>query len=160
MNTIALNDIEVESLEGKKYFLSKYKGSPLLIVNTASECGYTPQYKGLQVLHEVYGEKGLVILGVPCNQFGGQEPGTEAEIQKFCETKYQTTFPMLKKADVKGPRQHILYRELLAKSDDHSEVKWNFEKFLVDRNGNVVGRYRSKVEPESTELKAAIEKVL
>ncbi len=156
----SIYETKIESIDGKPMALGEYKGKVLLIVNTASECGYTPQYKGLQALHERFSEKGLVVLGVPCNQFGGQEPGTEAEIKKFCELKYRTTFPMLKKLDVKGAGQHPLYKELLAQSSDQTDVKWNFEKFLVGRDGKVINRYRSKVEPESSELVQAIEKAL
>jgi glutathione peroxidase len=140
--------------------LSQYKGKVLLVVNTASECGYTPQYAGLQALHDKYGKQGLAVLGFPCNQFGGQEPGTAAEIAKFCKANYGVTFGMFEKIDVNGKNQAPLYKYLTsqeASSKDPGPVKWNFEKFLIGRDGKVVARYRSKVEPDSGELTGAIQ---
>lgn len=156
----SLYDIKVESIEGKQYHLSEYRGKVLLVVNTASECGYTPQYKALQLLYNVYGNKGMVVLGIPCNQFGTQEPGTEEEIKKFCEIRYGVTFPMLKKADVKGPKQHPLYRYLLQKGTSSKDIAWNFEKFLIGRDGQIIGRFLSGADPLSEPVVSAIETAL
>lgn len=153
-------DIEVESIEGKTYQLSEYQGKVILIVNTASKCGYTPQYKSLQSLYEQYKEKGLVILGMPCNQFGRQEPGTEAEIKKFCELHYGVTFPMLKKADVKGPNQHPLYQYLLKESSSTKDISWNFEKFLIGRDGKIIRHFSTSIKPLSKPVVSAIKKAL
>ncbi|KAA3602317.1 MAG: glutathione peroxidase [Candidatus Scalindua sp. AMX11] len=153
-------DIEVESIEGEKYHLSEYRGKAVLIVNTASECGYTPQYKSLQSLYEQYKEKGLVVLGVPCNQFGKQEPGTEDQIKKFCELNYDVNFPLLRKADVKGPKQHPLYRYLLEESGSTKEIAWNFEKFLVGRDGQIKKRFVSSIKPLSKVVVSAVKKAL
>ena len=156
----------MKSLEGENVDLSKYEGKVVLFVNVASNCGYTKQYTGLQKLHQTYAEKGLAVIGVPCNQFGGQEPGTNKEIKQFCSSKYSVTFDMLDKVtvndDAKG-KACPLYGYLTGvetKPVGKGNVKWNFEKFLVDRKGNVVGRYGSGVEPMSAELTAAIEKAL
>jgi glutathione peroxidase len=148
--------------DGKKVSLSQYKGKTLLIVNTASQCGYTPQYKGLQKLQEKFQNKGFQILGFPSNDFGGQEPGSNEEIKKFCELKYHTTFPLFAKDHVTGSSMQPVYEYLTEKtaSEFRGEVKWNFEKFLIDRNGNVLARFRSKVEPDSEELTSQIEKAL
>ena len=140
--------------------LSEYQDKVVLIVNTASECGYTPQYKSLQSLYELYTEKGLVVLGVPCNQFGRQEPGTEAEIKNFCELRYGVTFPMLKKADVKGSKQHPLYQYLLEQSSPSKDIAWNFEKFLVGRDGQIKSRFSSEIKPLSKVMVSAIKKEL
>lgn len=153
-------DISVKSIEGRAYKMDEYRGKVVLVVNTASECGFTPQFKGLQELNDQYASRGLVVLGMPCNQFGGQEPGQAAEIKNFCERRYGVKFPMLEKADVSGPLQHPLYTFLLAQAENHSPVKWNFEKFLIDRKGAVIGHYVSKVEPLSPELTQAIEGAL
>lgn len=153
-------DVSVKSIEGREYAMSEYRGKVVLVVNTASECGYTPQYKDLQALHDRYSAQGLVVLGMPCNQFGGQEPGEEKEIKNFCERRFGVKFPLLAKGDVSGPSQHALYGTLLAQTKSPGPVKWNFEKFLVDRQGQVVGRFPSKVEPMSPELTKAIESAL
>jgi glutathione peroxidase len=158
----------MNSLAGEKVDLTKYEGKVVLFVNVASKCGYTGQYAGLQKLHEKYGEKGLVVIGVPCNQFGGQEPGTSEEIQKFCSSKYNVTFDLLEKVSVKDESgKNIIACDLFkyltsvdAKPAGKGPVKWNFEKFLVDRKGNVVGRFGSGAAPESAEMTAAIEKAL
>jgi glutathione peroxidase len=155
-----LYQIQVESIDGTPYSLSKYQGKVLLIVNTASRCGFTSQYEGLEKLHEKYKDKGLVILGIPCNQFLGQEPGTEKEIKNFCTRKFNVQFPMLKKADVKGDKQHPLYKFLLNESQDHSSVHWNFEKFLISKDGHVLKRFYSRTKPEDAELTSAIESAL
>ena len=145
----ALN-FKVEDIDGNKVNLAeKYKGKVLLIVNVASECGYTKQYKGLEALNDKYHEQGLEVLGFPCNQFGGQEPGTEAQIKQFCKDKYDVSFDLFKKVEVKGDGAAPLYQHLTQVApEDKGEVKWNFEKFLVGRDGQVVKRYRSKVTPE------------
>ncbi len=151
-----------ESIDGEVVSLSEYEGKVLLIVNTASECGFTPQYEGLQALYEQYREKGLVILGFPANNFGGQEPGTDEEIKQFCKVNYGVSFPMFSKISVKGDDIHPLFDFLTsAPNDDFAgPIKWNFEKFLVNRDGELVHRYRSDVEPESKNLTDTIEKLL
>ena len=148
---------KMKSLVGKPVDLSQYKGKVLLIVNTASQCGFTPQNEGLQELHKQYADQGLAVLGFPCNQFGKQEPGTPQEIATFCKDNYGVTFDMFEKVDVNGDKQAPLFKHLEeASPKDAGPVKWNFEKFLVSRDGKVVGRYRSKVEPQSDELVGAI----
>ena len=153
-------DISIEPIEGKTLQLSKYKGKVLLIVNTASECGYTPQYKGLQGLYDTYRAKGLIVIGMPCNQFGSQEPGSNPEIQKFCQLRHGVNFSLLKKGDVKGPKQHPLFRYLLSESPDQGDIEWNFEKFLVDKTGKVLGRFKSSVQPNDPQLISLIEGAL
>lgn len=149
---------ELNSIDGENISLSDYEGDLLLIVNTASECGFTPQYEGLQELYETYSEQGFKVLGFPANNFGGQEPGTDEEIAQFCEVNYGVTFPMFSKVSVKGEDQHPLFTYLTSAEnpDFTGEISWNFEKFLVDRNGNVVRRFKSDVEPMSEELTSAI----
>jgi glutathione peroxidase len=152
---MSLYDIEVTTIEGKKKRLEEYKGKVLLIVNTASKCGFTPQYSGLQKLYEKYGDKGLIVLGFPCNQFANQEPGDEAEIQQFCQLNYNVTFPLFAKVDVKGPNAHPLFRYLTNEAPGlfgMKSIKWNFTKFLVDRNGRVVKRYAPNVTPDKIEM--------
>jgi len=158
----AVIDHTVTTLEGDSLDLSTFRGRPLLIVNTASKCGYTPQYAGLQRLHERYGERGLVILGFPSNDFGGQEPGSASEIGAFCRKNYGVSFPMMAKVHAKGPEIAPIYRTLTEQTaeDIRGEIKWNFTKFLVDADGNVVARFGSSVEPEDPALVAAIEKLL
>ena len=154
-------DFTVKNIRGKDVKLDAYKGRPLLIVNTASECGFTPQYKGLETVYQKYHGKGLEILGFPCNQFGAQEPGTEKEIESFCEVNYGVTFPLFAKVDVNGDNAAPLYRHLKKSKPGllgSEAVKWNFTKFLVDRNGNVVERYAPNAEPES--ITGDIEKLL
>ena len=151
------------SLDGETIELDSYRGSVVLVVNVASRCGNTPQYAGLQDLHEKYADKGLAVLGFPCNQFGGQEPGSESDIKVFCEKNYGVDFPMFSKIDVNGESAVPLYRYLTsdeAPLDDKGNVGWNFEKFLIDRDGKVIARFRSKVQPTSTELIEAIEAAL
>lgn len=138
-------DIPVKTISGKATTLAAWQGKVLLIVNTASQCGYTPQYEGLQQLHQRYGAKGLAVLGFPCNQFGGQEPGTSGEIAKFCSREYGVTFPMFAKVEVNGAGTHPLYVWL--KQAKPGDISWNFGKFLVDRKGKVVARYGSSAEP-------------
>ncbi|HEX5035540.1 MAG TPA: glutathione peroxidase [bacterium] len=153
-------DIQVQSIDGKEYDLSEYRNEVVLVVNTASECGYTPQYEGLEKLYQTYKDRGFVLLGMPCNQFGNQEPGTNEEIKSFCQRRYGVTFPLLAKGDVKGVNRHPLYRYLLEGAAMKGNVGWNFEKFLVDRNGKVVGHFSSNVAPDDAELVKAIEKEL
>jgi glutathione peroxidase len=154
---------KMKSLAGQEVDLSRYQGKVLLIVNVASECGYTPQYKGLQALHTKYGQSGLAVLGFPCNQFGHQEPGTSEEIAQFCQKYYGVTFDMFAKVDVNGRNQCDLYKHLTA-PDAHAKfpgpIQWNFEKFLIARDGTVVARYGSSVAPESKSLVEAIEREL
>ena len=160
---MSLYDIPVATLTGDATTLAEHKGKALLIVNVASKCGLTPQYTGLEKLHETYADRGFSVLGFPCNQFGGQEPGTAEEIQTFCSMTYGVTFPMYEKVDVNGDGRHAIFDELTAAADGEGEagdVKWNFEKFLVSPDGQVVGRFRTLVEPEAPEVIAAIEGVL
>lgn len=154
---------QMTSLAGEPVELSRYRGKALLIVNTASQCGATPQYADLQKLHEKYKDRGLVVLGFPCNQFGAQEPGTEAEIATFCEENYGVTFDMFAKIDVNGEKAAPLFRYLTSKEsglEDAGPVKWNFEKFLISRTGEPVARFRTRVEPDSPEVIEAIEAAL
>jgi glutathione peroxidase len=153
-------ETQVRSIEGKDYALSDYRDKVILVVNTASECGFTPQYEGLEKLYERYKDRGFVLLGMPCNQFGGQEPGTDSEIKAFCQRRYGVTFPLLTKADVKGSNQHPLYKFLLEGADMKGNVGWNFEKFLVNRQGKVVRHFSSNVAPDDAELVKAIDKEL
>jgi glutathione peroxidase len=150
------------NINGEETSLSEFQGNVLLIVNTASECGYTPQYEGLQALYEQYKDQGLVILGFPANNFGGQEPGTDNEIKKFCKVNYGVDFPMFSKVSVKGHDQHPLFKYLTSAEnpDFTGEIKWNFEKFLIGTNGELKHRFRSATEPQSQEITKAIEKEL
>jgi glutathione peroxidase len=138
----------------------KYKGKVVMVVNVASRCGYTPQYEQLQAMHEKYNKKGLAIVGVPCNQFGEQEPGTEKEIAQFCKENFGVDFDMMAKANVNGPEATPLYKKLTSKETDPKfagDIKWNFEKFVFDREGNVVARFNSKAKPDSEEVVKVIE---
>lgn len=155
----ALN-FTVKSIAGKDVDLSQYKGKVLLVVNVASECGLTPQYDGLEAIQKTYGDKGFAVLGFPCNQFGKQEPGSDAEISQFCQTKYKVTFPMFSKVEVNGENAAPLYKHLTsldAKPKGKGQVAWNFEKFLIGKNGEVVARFAPKTEPESDEVRGTIE---
>ena len=152
-----VSDIAVKDIDGKDTTLKAYAGKVVVIVNVASECGYTGQYAGLQALHEKMSGKGFAVLGFPCNDFGGQEPGSEAVIKTFCTENYKVTFPMFSKVAIKGDAKHPLYAALQASS---GEVGWNFEKFLVGKDGKVLKRFGSDVEPESPELLAVIEAAL
>lgn len=157
-----LFDIPVRTLRGDETTLAEHKGKAVLIVNVASKCGLTPQYAGLERLHERYTDMGFAVLGFPCNQFLGQEPGTAEEIETFCSTTYGVTFPLYAKIDVNGDDRHPIYAELTEAVDDAGkagDVKWNFEKFLVTPDGGV-RRFRPQVEPEAPELVAAIEDAL
>jgi len=148
---------KVKKIDGSEVDLSSYKGKVVLIVNVASQCGATPQYAGLQKLHDTYKEKGLVVLGFPANEFGAQEPGNDAEISKFCSSKYNVTFDMFSKIVVKGNGQAPLYKALTSQADPAGDVKWNFEKFLIGRDGNVVARFATPVKPDDKALVAAVE---
>jgi glutathione peroxidase len=154
----SVHDFTMEAADGKPYALSQHKGHVLLIVNVASKCGLTPQYKGLQALYEKYKDKGLTVIGVPANEFGAQEPGTNEEIQKFCSTKYNVTFPVLAKQVVKGEKICPLYKYLT--TEKKGEIGWNFAKFLVDQNGKVLERFEPKTAPDDAKLVAAVEKAL
>lgn len=157
----ALDKIAIKDIDGQPTSLGAYAGKVLLIVNVASECGYTPQYKGLEALYEKYKAKGFVILGFPCNQFGGQEPGTNAEIKEFCSSKFSVTFPLFDKIKVNGPDRHPLYAALAGPSSPFpGDITWNFNKFLIGRNGKIAHRFDSDVEPESPELMKAVEAAL
>lgn len=146
--------IDVSSIAGESFTLDRYRGQPMLIVNVASRCGYTPQYAGLDALYRKYKDQGLVVLGFPCNQFGAQEPGAEAEIAQFCSTSYDVTFPMFSKVDVNGEGAHPLFKLLKSQRKGilgTEAIKWNFTKFLVNRSGEVAARYRSSDTPEKIE---------
>jgi glutathione peroxidase len=148
----SIYDFTVKDIHGKPVKLDRYRGNVMLIVNTASECGFTPQYKGLEAMYEKLHDKGLAVLGFPCNQFGGQEPGGEKEIAQFCEINYGVTFPMFAKVDVNGDNAAPLYKYLKAEKPGllgSEAIKWNFTKFLVDREGNVLKRYAPNDTPES-----------
>src|SRR5258706_12079489 len=152
----------LNSIDGKPAPLANYKGKVVLVVNVASQCGYTPQYSALEATYEKYKDQGFVILGFPANNFGGQEPGTNEEIKTFCSRKYSVTFPLYGKVSVKGDDQTPLYRYLTKQTDPSiaGEIKWNFTKFLVDRNGRVVQRFESAVTPDSKDVVSAVEKQL
>ena len=154
-------DFSAKTIDGKTRRLADYKGKVLLIVNTASQCGFTPQYKGLEALHKEFGKRGFVVLGFPSNQFGAQEPGPESEIAEFCEMNFGVTFPLFAKIDVNGEAAHPLYKYLTKARPGllgPEAIKWNFTKFLVDRSGQVVKRYAPTTEPK--EIAADIEKLL
>ncbi|MFG3515692.1 MULTISPECIES: glutathione peroxidase [Streptomyces] len=156
-------DVEIGALKGGSADLSQYAGQAVLIVNVASKCGLTPQYNGLEKLQERYAAQGFTVLGVPCNQFLGQEPGSAEEIAEFCSATYGVTFPLTEKAEVNGDGRHALYERLVgfADGEGHSgDIRWNFEKFLVGRDGAVAARFSPQTEPESAEIIAAIEKQL
>jgi glutathione peroxidase len=156
-------DHTLEALDGSTLDLAAFRGQPTLIVNVASKCGLTPQYEGLQSLYEQYAGRGLNVVGVPCNQFGEQEPGTPDEIATFCSANYGVTFPLTAKLDVNGPNRHPLYDELTATPDADGkagDVQWNFEKFLVSPDGEILARFRPLTTPDDPELLAAIENAL
>jgi glutathione peroxidase len=157
----SLYTIPLKDIDGKDTSLKAYAGKALLIVNVASKCGFTPQYEGLEALSRKYKDAGLMVLGFPCNDFGAQEPGTNAEIKKFCTSKFDVSFPMFDKLHVKGPDQHPLYTALSGKDAPFpGDVKWNFGKFLISRDGKILARFDSDVKPDSTELTGAVEKAL
>ncbi len=157
---MSLNDIALTTLDGGSTSLADYTDRAVLLVNVASKCGLTPQYSGLEQLARDYADRGLTVIGVPCNQFMGQEPGTAEEIQTFCSTTYGVTFPLLAKTDVNGPDRHPLYAEVTKAADadgQAGDVQWNFEKFLIAPGGAVVNRFRPKTAPDAPEVIAAIE---
>ncbi|MFF4248687.1 glutathione peroxidase [Streptomyces sp. NPDC001822] len=157
---MTLHDIPLRTLTGEPTTLGAHKGSAVLLVNVASKCGLTPQYAGLENLQKAYGDRGFTVLGVPCNQFAGQEPGTAEEIQTFCSTTYGVSFPLLEKVDVNGENRHPLYTELTKLADSEGaagDVQWNFEKFLISPAGEPVARIRPRTEPEAAEVVAVIE---
>jgi glutathione peroxidase len=157
----SIYDIPLKDIDGKDTSLKPYQGKVLLIVNVASKCGFTPQYTALEALFQKYKDQGVVVLGFPCNQFGGQEPGTDAEIKQFCSTKYNVTFPMFDKLEVNGANRHPLYVVLAgADSPFPGDIKWNFTKFLIGRDGKILNRFDSKVKPDSAEVIKAIEAAL
>jgi glutathione peroxidase len=156
---MSVHGFTLRTIDGAEQSLADFRGHVLLIVNTASACGFTPQYAGLEKLHGDYASRGLRVLGFPSNDFGRQEPGTEQEIKTFCSTRYNVTFPLFSKITVKGPGKHPLYA-FLTQAAPAGEVKWNFAKFVVGKDGNVLARYDSKVTPQDPALLAQIEKAL
>ena len=158
--TTSLYDFTMDDIDGKPVNLSQFKGQALLVVNTASFCGNTPQYTDLETMYEQYHEKGFEILAFPANNFGQQEPGTNAEIKGFCLTKYSVTFPLFSKISVKGTDKHPLYQYLTEQSPFPGEVEWNFQKYLVDRSGNVVARFHHRTKPLAPEVVKEVERVL
>ncbi len=157
---MALYDIPIHTLQGDDATLGDYKGKTLLLVNVASKCGLTPQYEGLERLQKTYGDRGFSVIGFPCNQFLGQEPGTAEEIAQFCSATYGVTFPLMEKIDVNGDDRSPVYAELTQKEDaegNAGDITWNFEKFLVSPEGDVVARYRPQVEPEDATIIGDIE---
>ncbi|HEX5265839.1 MAG TPA: glutathione peroxidase [Acidimicrobiales bacterium] len=160
---MSVYDSDIAALDGSEMGLPGFKGRATLIVNVASKCGLTPQYEGLERLHERYAGRGFSVLGVPCNQFGEQEPGSPEEIATFCSTTYGVTFPMTEKVEVNGDGRHALYRQLTSVADaegNAGDIQWNFEKFLISPEGEVVARFRPMVDPEADEVTTAVEKVL
>jgi len=171
LNTSQVSSVDVpkslrftlKSIDGKDVNLADYQGKVIVIVNTASKCGMTPQYKDLQELHEKHAEEGLVILGFPCNQFGGQEPGSESQIVEFCSANYGVTFDMFSKVEVKGDGAHELFKYLTSqdvKPGGKGEVRWNFEKFVINRSGDVIARFGSRIKPSSPEFMSVIKEAL
>lgn len=161
MTAAPLYEIPLKDIDGKDTSLKDYKGKVLLVVNVASKCGLTPQYEGLEATYQKYKDKGLVVLGFPCNDFGSQEPGTNEEIKTFCSSKYNVSFPMFDKLHVKGSAQHPLYKALTGKTSPFpGDITWNFGKFLVDREGNIIKRFEPRTTPDSKEVTEAIETAL
>lgn len=157
----SIQEIPFKNMEGKGTSLKAYKGKVLLVVNVASKCGLTPQYEALEAVHEKYKDKGFTVLGFPCNQFGGQEPGSNEEIKQFCSSKYNVTFPLFDKIDVNGPKRHPLYVGLAGKDSPFpGDIKWNFGKFLIGRDGTIIRRFEPKTKPDAPEVIAAIEAAL
>ncbi len=148
------------SIDGKPLPLSEFKGKTVLVVNTASQCGYTPQYTQLEAIYKKYKDKGFVVLGVPSNDFGGQEPGSNAEIKKFCEGNYDVDFPLTTKYDVKGPEAHPFYQWAATTGGDAAVPKWNFHKLLIDANGNLVAEFPTKTKPDAPDVEKAIQSSL
>ncbi|WP_046733664.1 glutathione peroxidase [Streptomyces humi] len=162
-NNGSVLDVEIGALRGGSADLSRYAGQAVLIVNVASRCGLTPQYGGLEKLQEQYAAQGFTVLGVPCNQFLGQEPGSAEEIAEFCSATYGVTFPMTEKVEVNGEGRHPLYERLVGFADGEGhtgDIRWNFEKFLIGRDGRIAARFSPQTEPESAELVAAVERAI
>lgn len=156
-----VTDFSLNTLEGKHFDIASLKGKVVLLVNVASQCGLTPQYKGLEALWQEYGSRGLVVLGLPCNQFAGQEPGTAQEIRQFCDTNYKVSFPLTQKIDVNGTNRHALYHWLTGnKAAFPGDITWNFEKFLIGRDGEVKARFSPKTAPEDAAIRESIESLL
>ena len=154
----SIYDIKLKDIDGKDTTLAAYKGKPVLIINVASKCGYTKQYAGLEATYQKYKDQGFAVLGFPCNQFGGQEPGTNEDIKLFCTSKFNVTFPLFDKIEVNGANRHPLYVALAGKDSPFpGDIKWNFNKFLVGKDGKLIKRFESKVAPDSEELTKAIE---
>jgi glutathione peroxidase len=161
LHAASIHDIAVKDIDGKDTTLAAYKGKVVLIVNVASKCGLTPQYKALEAVHEKYKAKGFTVLGFPCNQFGSQEPGTNEEIKQFCSTKYSVTFPLFDKLEVNGANRHPLYVTLAGKDSPYpGDIKWNFGKFLIGRDGKIIKRFEPKTTPDDPEVIAAVEAAL
>ena len=157
----SIYDLKLKDIDGKDVALADYKGKAVLIVNVASKCGYTKQYAALETTYQKYKDQGLVVLGFPCNQFGGQEPGTNEEIKEFCSTQFNVTFPLFDKLDVNGKNRAPLYTLLAGKDSPFpGDIKWNFNKFLIGKDGKILQRFDSKVTPDSTEMTSAIESAL
>lgn len=157
----AFHEVTLRAVDGGELSLKPYLGKVVLVVNVASKCGLTPQYAGLEALYQQYREQGLVVIGLPCNQFAGQEPGAEAEIQEFCQLNYGVTFPLSAKLEVNGPNRHPLYRLLAGEGAEFpGDITWNFEKFLLGKNGQVLARFSPRTTPEDPALIAAIEKAI
>jgi glutathione peroxidase len=159
----SIYDFSARTIDGTPKKLADYRGKVLLVVNVASQCGLTPQYKGLETLHEEYGARGLEVLGFPANEFGAQEPGSEAQIKEFCDTRYGVKFDMFAKVKVKGPGIDPIFEYLTSKESNPAfggDIKWNFNKFLVGKDGALLARFEPQVEPTSAEVKAAVEKAL
>jgi glutathione peroxidase len=160
---MSIYDFSATDIDGNPRSLEEFRGKALLVVNVASRCGLTPHYAGMQKLHQELHARGFEVLGFPCNQFGAQEPGTEAEIKQFCSTKYDVDFPMFAKVDVNGEARHPLYAWLTAAStapDGPGDVQWNFAKFVIDKNGDIAARFSPKTEPEDSDLRKAVEKAI
>ena len=157
----SIYDVPIKDIDGKDTSLDAYKGKVLLVVNVASKCGYTPQYQALQATFKKYEDKGLVVLGFPCNQFKSQEPGTDAEIKEFCSSKFGVTFPMFDKLAVNGPERHPLYAQLAGTTSPYpGDIKWNFTKFLIGRDGTILARFEPANKPDSPAVTQAIEAAL
>lgn len=156
-----LQDVKISDIDGKETSLKAYQGKVVLVVNVASKCGLTPQYEQLEAVYKKYKDQGLEILGFPCNQFGGQEPGTHEEIKTFCASKYSVTFPLFAKLNVNPPEQHPLYAELTGDSSPYpGKIEWNFGKFLIGKDGKILKRFHPKVKPDDKEVISAIEAAL
>lgn len=161
LSAASIHDMAVKDIDGKEVALKDYRGKVLLIVNVASRCGFTPQYKELEAVYEKYKDKGFVVLGFPCNQFGAQEPGTNEEIKQFCSSRYSVTFPLFDKIEVNGANRAPLYTSLAGKDSPYpGDIKWNFSKFLIGRDGTILKRFESGVVPNSPQVTQAIEAAL